>query len=155
MSAYVVKNEVINRILSGLNYSGYGCSYGLWHLDYDWLKALKGAQGTKADRELLGHELYAVNVASVQYRYQDSPPDDLPGSIDLATGKSPAPYEYKSIPAPTIYQLHKDLDCWIYQSCESEATRNDPVYQAITDFKNLIANRLVENLREYAQASWD
>lgn len=155
MSAYVVKNEVINRILSGLNYSGYACSMGLWHLDYDWLKALKGAQGTEQDRRLLGLELYAINVASVQARYPDSPPDDLPGSVNPATGKSPAPYEYRSIPAPTIYQLHKDLECWIYQSCESEATRSDPVYQAIESFKNLIANRLVQNLPEYAQASWD
>jgi len=155
MSAYVVNNAVINRILQGLNYSGYRGSFGLWSLGYDWLKALERAQGSHADQEELGHELYEINLESVRYRYDDSDLDNLPGTIDQKTGKCPAPYEYENIPAPDIFQLYKDLGCWIYQSCESETCRNDPVYKAIESFKHLVADTIISNMKEYENAGWD
>ena len=59
MSAFVVNNEVINRIIAGLCHT-YQQGRGLWCLEYDHLKALRGAQGDNQDREMLGRELYAV-----------------------------------------------------------------------------------------------
>jgi len=153
MSAYVVKNKVINRILSGLNHT-YGW-HGLWCLEYDFLKALRGAQGDGEARESLGRELYAINCESVRYRYGDSDFDNLPGSIDPATGKSPAPYEYRLIGAPSLVQLYEDIKCWIYQSCESEVCQNDPVYKAIECFKARVADTIISGLPEYEKAGWD
>ena len=151
MSAYVVDPEIINRILAALD--GFGDS-GHWCLEYPALAALKGAQGTTLDQEMLGAVMYMVNIDSVRARYGNSEGERLPGSVDPATGQSPAPYEYHLEPQPKLVQTYKDIGCWIYQSCESEECCGHPVFKALDVFRAKVADAIIRNLPEYQTATW-
>jgi len=149
MSAYVVDPAIINRILSALANGRDGC--GKWCLEYEYLKALKDAQGTREEREALGREMYAINIDSVCARYPDS--NRLPGTIGDGEGGIVG-YEYRLEESGGKCQTYKDIGCWIYQSCESEQTCNTPIYKALEIFRARVADRIINDLPEYQTATW-
>ena len=137
MSAYVVGDETINRILSGLldkAFNGYPNGP-----KPTGLLAIENGQEARA----LGGMMYQVNVDSVLYRYDDDQ--------SMIPDK---PWSYQPSAPPTDAQLFKSIKCWLYQSCESEDTRNDPLYTALEEYASELAEHIVTRMPEYENAEW-
>jgi hypothetical protein len=141
VSAFVVDDQTINRVLS--------------HLSADEYRALVTAafgdgtlwrdRPTDAD---LGAALRDLNVRAVLARYPDCSleADDLPGPSPLL------PYAY----APILVGAHqalKSLHCLLYQCSEGDVPET-PLYQALDGLSNRWAHEIVSKLPEYDQAVW-
>lgn len=146
MSCYIVDDRIINLIISGLN--GSHGRRGQYCLQYEDLLPLLRAQGSDEERQALGQVMFEINCASVDYRYDDKPsatwthgPDTIPGE-----------YTYNNRVPCNIYSLLKAIECWTYQSCESDECRDHPVYKALEYMSHRIALDIVNSLPEYEAA---
>jgi len=145
MSAFVVSNEHINKIVNWIDFqSMHGRDeYGFT------LKAFeKFISSTTAKRALachrLGRAMIALNAASVQVRYNDSVESSKACIED---------YQYSpEMPAQPI-AVFKTLECFLYQSCEGNCDKS-PLYAALENLKNRIACVIVENISTYKAEKW-
>jgi hypothetical protein len=143
MSAYIVDNKTINRIVSALLYSRDTRSFnGPMPAMYNkWLKEF-----TQDEPEEIGAALYGMNCNAVMQRYPDCSKDDLPGPID-------AGYKYRDEPITSSVQLYKSFQCYLYQCSEGDVSEL-PLYKALTDFLYEIADHIITNTPEYDRAVW-
>ena len=141
MSAYVVEDQVINKIVSFLNVAALGSD----GYNYD-IRSLKEAGydlSTEADCERLAFEMFALNCFSVNERYGDGQHKEF-RAMDFE-------YHFKS-PRPRI-EVYKALECWQYQSCEGRAS-DTKLYTIMEGVRNAMAATIVHSLKEYDQAEW-
>ena len=147
MSSYVVEDKTINRILAAIDYAQYG------HDDYaPWPTALVGVERRgfcitgEIDRLTklgpIGIALREMNEAAVYARYEGRH-GDMAGD----------PYEYETIPAPTIHQLYKSLQCLLYQCAEGDMPETD-LYKALRSWADHIANHITYRLDAVEAAEW-
>jgi hypothetical protein len=144
MSAYIVDDVTINRIVSGLNYAAH---YGGWNSPLP----KPSEELAFDDAAIMGHVLRKMNEESVYQRYPDDNPDELPGPVD-ENGKNP-PYKYDPIVPPSPIQLFKSLQCYLYQ-CDEGDTDKCKLYQALDQYLNEIAYHVMTNSKEYEAAAW-
>ena len=64
-------------------------------------------------------ELYRINVLSVNYRYNE----------DTSTEYG----NYTEPPTCSDMQSYKNMQCWKYQSCESEECVKSPIYRLVAE----------------------
>lgn len=152
MSAYVVDDKTINRIVSFLkdicdvptvktafydNWewtgraikkllqdAGYGGDYGLGSCD--WNK--------------LATSLKALNILSVDCRYNEK------GHYDPLELNLNEPYG-------NVYQVVKSIKCWAYQSCEGDCDKL-PLFELIQKIVREICLEIVVNSDAYDAADW-
>lgn len=135
MSAYVVGNDTINRIVS---YLEKDTSENRW--DRSMLAKAAGIETTDPDfAEKLGQELLLLNVDSVNRRYEEN---DLPPD-----------YEYKRTVCSKM-QLFKTLGCYLYQSCEGGCDETE-LFKAVQLFQFSIAKDIIYDLPAYENCEWD
>ena len=148
MSAFIVDYKTIDNILSIRlnsdvltqycylksefetlfdNYAGYTRDY----LIYDNLEAL-------------GKEFLRLNIASVNARY---PQDEEP--MDYADF-----YKFNSIDDISIAQALKSLNCLMYQSCEQDDYKQNPVWQKMEKLKVYLTDAFIQLNDEYKNAKW-
>ena len=108
--------------------------------------------------EKIFRRLYDLNARAYNGRYMDashiSPADfipDFPSVPPLVQDRQRENFHEKLL--PWHYKLAKLVDCLIYQACE-DATRNDPLLQALVDFKRVFFAFLVTNTDDYDAAPW-
>ena len=137
MSAFVMSEGGINRIVAGLLHKTATkeapVPEGILRVEDD------------ATGKALAEILFQLNVESVRARYGEDADE---------AGIIPPGFTYRPVEPPTDVQLYKDLECWLYQSCESGAVRQDPVYRAVEEYLVELASSIVHRMREYEWASW-
>ena len=143
MSAYIVDNKTINRIVSALLYSLELRSLNgpLPPMYNAWLKEF-----SQDEPEEIGLALYGMNYNAVMQRYPDLKSDELPGPVD-------AGYKYSDEPIPSAVQIFKSLQCYMYQCSEGNVPQL-PLYKALEDYRISIMEHMITNTPEYDQASW-
>jgi hypothetical protein len=133
MSAYIVEDKTINRIITFLNddRDGSYCKDKLTRLGYI------GKLGQN-----LGQAMYNLNCLSICERYGEG--EDK----EMGAGE----YTFRYEPSSRI-QAYKSLQCFLYQACEGECD-TDPLYLALNDIKHSWAGIIVYNLDSYDKAQW-
>ena len=141
MSAYIVDDSTINRILAAAEL----------YEQTDWLMtppAPRGLVPSAPEPEswaALGSAMRAMNVAAVVARY--GPSDCLPGPFPLL------PYQYESIMAPSPIQAIKSLTCYLYQCSEGDVPKQT-LYQQLTQWRGDLCEHQVSQSDAYEAAEW-
>ena len=136
MSAFIVQDETINKIISCLETDREAAH---------WRNQLKtaGYDLDTPDRcKKLGWDMFALNIRSVNQRYPDRSASDL-GGLNYK-------YQYK---AANRYQVLKSLQCWLYQSCEGDCNASD-LYKLFEEISHSMALNIIADMPEYELAKW-
>ena len=96
------------------------------------------------DSELLFDELYLWNYRSRKVRYGD----------DFEFGEWGEIPDQRTLKPISEVQIKKSLDCYLYQCCEGDIPEKR-FYLGVVDFRNRLANKIVNGLAEYDDAEWD
>jgi hypothetical protein len=143
MSAYIVENKTINRIVEALLYSRdtHSLNGPLPAMYNKWLKEF-----SQDEPEEIGLALYGMNYNAVMQRYSDLKRDELPGPIE-------AGYKYSDEPITSAIQIYKSLQCYLYQCSEGDVPEL-PLYKALDAYQHEIADHMITNTPEYERAAW-
>ncbi len=135
MSAYIVEDKTINKIVGALYYHGrYGRIYPNPAYGSEILTVC-----TKEKAEKLAQDLLDLNYKSVNARYREQ--------------EEPHTIAYKNTTPASKVRLHKALSCFLYQSCEGNCA-NTELYKQVENYKNRLADDIVHNLEEWDNAPW-
>jgi hypothetical protein len=144
MSAFVVEDKTINRILTWL-----GNSDNRWDL-HQVLAAAEICHQTNSFlpcpddwEEQLGTSMFILNCDAVNARY----------GKDQAQEFRPLNYSYQFELPVTDAQVLKSLQCWLYQCSEGDVPER-PLYKAFREVERSIAVDIVRRLDVYENASW-
>lgn len=142
MSAYVVDDVTINRILSYALEPGPAERAGL----HRWLGARLAPLGlalvNTADAAHLGTLLRALNVEAVTQRYGE----DLDGMIPER------PFAFEMVPVSAV-QAYKSLCCWLYQCAEGNVPAGG-LYAVLEGLGGVVAESIVKSLDAWDAAEW-
>lgn len=155
MSAFVVSQKHIDAIVMGAWLGPKGCNRHTWYAPEYYRPNGDRFKITELSVDEIGRMLWAENVKSVQYRYQDwdqtHPATDLPGPaafrMDEVDGYT---LNFMTTPKRTAAELLSLIHCYEYQSCEHPG------------WKTSAAKRLCRQLRHalehfvpgYDEAPW-
>jgi hypothetical protein len=139
MSAYMVADETINRVVDWL----------YWEVTKSqWLKdKLEKASGIDTTSygwsEALGKAMFVLNIAGVNDRYGEE-----------AAGKfRTRSYHYQPAHG-SVVQVLKSLQCWLYQCTEGEVVKH-PLYKFFQDtVEPHLMSSIITDLPEYNAAEW-
>jgi len=137
MSAFLVENRTINKILTQLDRDVRRAStwaekevepkLGINCNDPDW-------------KTKLGQKMLDLNQLSLYYRYGDTQKD--------------LPYQFQTVPCSKV-QAFKALQCWIYQCSEGSIPEDSKLYEF---FEHVLipqwAEAIVILTPEYDNAEW-
>ena len=108
-------------------------------------------------RDGLGQLLMDECRKSVSHRYPADTPETLPGWAEDYL----IPYRYTAPPAlPNLYETHKNLSCYQYQSCEHPEWESSFARELITEIRAQVCTALkmtdqqVYDSQEWERAPW-
>ncbi len=143
MSAFMVADKTINRVLGWLNDSD-----NRWEL-HTILVAAEICGNASAQvpcpsdwDELLGASMFQMNIDAVNERYGENQAQEF-RTLD---------YEFSFEMADDI-QVLKSLQCWIYQCSEGDVP-DHKLYQAFKNLEGRIACGIVSRTDAYNTATW-
>ena len=143
MSAYIVEDETINRIVSFLADSAetnkIWLYYPIRNLGYELDKPLHVKR--------LAEEMFTLNCQSVEGKYGE-------GEAEYMSGEQMFVYQPISPLRFNQYQALKSLGCYLYQSCEGGCEQS-PLYQALDAIKGKLAYHLICETPQYETAKWE
>lgn len=134
MSAFVVEDKTINRILSFIN----RWRDGSWYTERLFTAAELNPDHPDA-WERLGQSLLLMNYDAVNARYTEQ---DVP-----------TVFEFHWTEAETDIQVFKSMQCFLYQ-CSEGTVPERALYKALDQLKNGLAERIISNLPQYDKAIW-
>lgn len=139
MSAYIVDDKTINRIITFID----GHMHGTDLLSFETKKILKELLGIEAfksqkDLEVFGNVLLLMNKKAVDERYKEI------NNIEEL--------KYKPEHASTI-QVLKSLRCYLYQCMEGDIPENR-IYKTMRKIEDIIEYDIIDKLPEYEKAEW-
>ena len=146
MSAYMVADETINRVVRWLSREVYQSSY----LKEKVEKTLGITTDSDAWADTVGKAMFQLNIDGVNDRYGDG------------EAKKFRKLNYTYVPAQptTIYnvstkiQVLKSLQCWLYQCTEGEVVKK-PFYQFFQEVvEPHLMSSIINDLPEYQAAEW-
>ena len=144
MSAYVVDDSTINRILAAAwQWWMAGRGRGIPPIPREW-----GQHSWPENAPELGAEMRAMNVAAVKARYPDDADDELPGPRPLL------PYKWESEACPSIEQVIKSLDCYLYQCAEGDIPETWELYNVLRNWQLDLCYHIVNQSKQYQDAEW-
>lgn len=140
MSAYIVEDRTINRIVSYFNLkvardSYYWPNRMLKDAGYD----MSGEPGC----QVLAQEMFKLNVQGVDARY---------GEGESAKFRS-LDFVYRFTLSTSRIVAYKALECWRYQCSEGNVPQS-ALYQTMTEVLHQLAIEIVSDTTEYKQAKW-
>lgn len=131
MSAYIVDDETINRIVSFLA-TDRDAKYQIDRLAIDL--------STQKAQSIFGRKLFRMNCAAVQHRYhQDKPDRDN--------------YWFQYELCPNRMQVYKSIQCFLYQCSEGNVPDSE-LFKKMEDIKAWLAENIISALPEYDKAAW-
>ena len=98
----------------------------------------------------VANTLWQENVRSVQARYPNESANTLPGYSREVSTITPDEIEGKVPDQIDPPQLFKSLDCWEYQSCETDDFRESEAWA----FVEALRDKIWHNLPGYDEAEW-
>ena len=126
MSAFMVDDETINRIVSKLNRG-------------DWPKEVAGYNlSNTADCEALANEMFELNVRGVENRYGNG------ASAKFRRLNFNFKFDWNGTKIGAIKALH----CWLFQCAEGDAYKS-PLYEAMEDVVHTWEYEVVSHLPEW------
>jgi hypothetical protein len=129
MSAFVVDNSTISRVVTFFQHSRY---FGPVVAGYDLRQA--------NDRHALGFVMHSMNVSAVGQRYLGYLGEVVPYKFS---------YEFGS-----TFAALKSLECWIYQCSEGDIPERQ-LYKDMKELSAQLAMSIVSELPEYKSAPWN
>jgi hypothetical protein len=150
MSAYIVADETVNRIVDLCSALFFGVPRGparYVHFRYPSRPAGDGESSQK-----FGSELLAMNCDAVAARY-GSVEEFLEGEPDPRTG-----YRYcRVMPGDACewdyFQVVKSLDCYLYQCNEGDIEKR-PLYIALERLREDLSSGIINCDPRYEAARW-
>jgi hypothetical protein len=140
MSAFVVGNETINRVVTFL-----ATARNIEHIQRVILAETGADLRTTEGRQQLGDAMFRLNCAGVDARY---------GEGQSQTFRDDMSYDYR-IEMANKFQAYKSLQCWSYQCAEGNIPEESLLYATMDRVGQMIAAHIVESLPDYATAKWD
>lgn len=138
MSAYVVSDETINKVVS-LLYCKRNESY--WPArEIKESYVLEGRRGF----EVLAQDMFNLNVEAVEQRYGEGEAREF----------RPLDFKFQVVAPGSTLSTLKALQCWLYQCSEGDVPEVSPLYKMMTEFSHLLAMEIVQNLPAYEAANW-
>lgn len=138
MSAFIVENKTINRIVNWLvleivhNPESYRLKEKLSKLGYD--------VSDRAFAGKLAKDMFALNVSAVNQRYNEENPN--------------ARFSYIPESPVSLIQTLKSMHCWIYQCTEGNVSESR-LYKFFTGvLEKYVLRKIVYGLPEYSKAKW-
>lgn len=138
MSAYVVNDKTISRVLSYLTSPEFKGNFdspleGSEYRSYSQREAI----------DKLGAEMRLLNEQAINHRYDEAKemgmiPEEFFAFVRVRT---------------TAVQAFKSLCCWLYQCNEGECD-NTKLYKRMSRLRDDLAVDIVFNLPEFDQAEW-
>jgi len=142
MSAYIVDDITINRIVSTLQYATErGWTSKMPDPKYNNAMLLVS---TKEECKNLGNAIRKMNEKAIIARYNQK-------TIKEFTGGSE--YQYTSIVPPQRIQAMSSIKCLLYQCAEGNVPE-DMLYQVLDKYAGDLATMIVQDLPEYDKAIW-
>ena len=139
MSAFIVKDKTINRVVTWLKSEVATSHYTLDQLarkyDIDFV--------SDTWDEKLANAMFQLNCDGVNARYGEGEAEKF----------RPLNFTYK----PEIYfsrvQVLKSLQCWMYQCSEGDVPKTK-LYQFFEEVEKYLALKIIDSLPEYQKAKW-
>lgn len=139
MSAFMVEDETINKVVTKLAYSN----------NFEWIKRIIKGQGYDLDtlqgREKLSVDMFALNVKGVNARYGEGEAEKF----------RPLDFKFRLEGNYTLISVYKSLQCWLYQCAEGDNIEESVLYKLMDQVKGYLAESIVSSLPEYEKAKWD
>ena len=140
MSAYIVEDSTINRIIAFLARKT--------EQKETWLTQPLLDLGYKLDTLLgckrLGEELFTLNCDAIEQRY---------GEGEAQKMSNDEMYHFLRVSSSGNIQTLKAMRCWLYQCSEGDVGKN-PLYQAIDQVSLKLAYEALTRTKEYEACSW-
>lgn len=148
MSAFVVEDKTINRIVDWLRLDAMGSRKATAH-------ALNGYNlDIDGDAERLAHDMFNLNVAAVNQRYGPNEAEKFrPLDFKYADGGPTGTFRWGDSAIANACRTLKALHCWQYQCCEGDVPET-PLFKMFTEVESAIANWIVGTMPEYEQTDW-
>ena len=144
MSAFVVSDSTINRVVSWINNETVGSN----GLTYGRIGRILKGIGHAPDQDNfevnLGLAMFDLNVLAVNQRYGDGEAEKF----------RPLDYAFKPATPGSVYQALKSLHCWHYQCAEGDVPETE-FYKAFESVIHAIEGGIVSRLPQYEAAQWD
>lgn len=125
MSAFIVQDKTINRIVSNLKES-------------DFLKS-----GSYLVQDL-AQKMFDLNCKAIEQRY----------GAGQAEKFRPLKFIFKKEECSEIQAL-KSLNCWLYQCMEGDIPKTSKLYKFFDALSGDWANSIVAKITAYSNAEWD
>ena len=138
MSAFVVEDQIINRVVTFLADLRDGEHIRRVIADETGFHIEQ-----RNDRERLGAAMFALNCSAVEQRYGEGEAKEF---RDLN-------YAYQ-IELTNAIQAFKALECWSYQCCEGDVPETSLLYATMGRVGDLLARHIVQGLSMYDKAKW-
>ena len=144
MSAYIVEQKTVNRIITFLMYPPSDYSTTALQEPLEKLCFFLSSRDSKKHALHLGKRLMELNFYAVKERYGDNVTQE---ECDCIRN-----YEFSREPVSPV-QAMKSLRCFLYQAYEGDADET-ALFKAMERIKANIAIEIVENMPEMASAEW-
>ena len=140
MSAYIVEDETINRVVTWLTREVQSS-----RLTLDWIaKDFDVDLTSDGWDEKLAHAMFQLNCHGVIARYGAGEPEKF----------RPQNFTHKPEPYGSLVQVFKSLQCWMYQCNEGDVPQTK-LYQFFEEVERYLAVKIVMDLPEYDKAKWE
>jgi hypothetical protein len=141
MSAYIVEDKTINRVVSYINSS--------LQREHSWLfnEFLRAAEVDRNDEDWttkLGISMAMLNDKAMDARY---------GEGTAVSDREGVSYEFHWEMAAPI-QVLKSLQCWHYQCSEGDIAQTSELYKVAEQLELYLATSIVSRLPQYDKAVW-
>jgi hypothetical protein len=142
MSAFMVEDETINSVITYLA----KCSKEkeLWKLfPLESLGYFNRENMDSFNAAQMGLDMFELNTMSIEQRYGKGQAGQF----------RPLDYKPSHCYRNSVFQVLKDLSCFLYQSCEGNCDET-PLYKALREIEGKIALEIVHRLPQYESAKW-
>lgn len=142
MSAYIVEDETINRIVS--YFADCEQQQKIWITSP--LSKLGYCLGNPYlfQCKRLAEEMFTLNCQSIEGRYGDGAAEDMSGGHAFV---------YQKLSLLSRIQVLKSLACFLYQACEGGCEKS-PLFKALEEIKGIMAYDILSDMPEYDKAEW-
>jgi len=146
MSAYVVDDDTINKIVAFLQRQTWSSSF--WNLNFLSILGKSGYDLRESPGcERLARAMFNLNYEAVNRQY---------GKSETTESRLPD-FHYRQITPATPVRTYKALVCWLYQ-CHDGIHEGIPedlgLYQIMREIGVLLCHTIVCELPEYKEANW-
>lgn len=138
MSAYIVSDETINKVVSYLY-----CKKDSHFWPANEIKESYNLK-TRQDFERLAQDMFNLNIEAVEQRYGKGQAKEF----------RPLNFQFRLTANGTSIHVLKALRCWLYQCSEGDCPEVSFLYKMMNEFSHLLALDIVENMPAYENAPW-